>query len=119
MEVINESRLEVHVVGQTRTALANGAAMAAILAAGIGAFAMGFVVLLDAINLFPLPALYGPAGGVTTRTTVAVLIWLVGWIVLHRRWKDRRIDARRTLRVTLALIAAGVVLTFPPLWQLL
>lgn len=109
----------MHVIQETRTEIANGAAMAAYLSAGIGSFAMGFVVLLDAIGLFPFPAMYAPAGGVTTRTAAAVLIWLGGWVLLHRRWKARQIDGRRVLWVTLALIALGVLLTFPPLWQLL
>ncbi|MEX0600627.1 MAG: hypothetical protein WD423_12525 [Rhodothermales bacterium] len=104
---------------ETGTEIANGAAMAAYLSAGIGSFAMGFVVLLNSIGLFPFPALYAPAGGVTTRTTAAVLLWLGAWVLLHRRWKAREIDSRKVLRTTLALIALGVLLTFPPLWQLL
>lgn len=109
----------MHVNQETQTEIVNGAAMAAFLSAGIGSFAMGFVVLLKEIGLFPFPAIYGPAGGVSTRTTLAVLIWLGAWVLLHRRWKDREIDGGRVLRQTLALIAVGVLLTFPPFWQLL
>ena len=50
----------------------NGATMAAILSAGIGAFAVGFVVILNEAGLFTAPALYGPAGGVSGRTTIAI-----------------------------------------------
>ena len=57
----------------------NGAAMAAALAAGIGAFAMGLFVLLNEAGLFAAPALYGPAGGVTGRTTFATVVWLGAW----------------------------------------
>jgi hypothetical protein len=41
----------------------NGAAMAAILSSGIGAFAMAFFVILNEAGLFTAPTLYGPAGG--------------------------------------------------------
>jgi hypothetical protein len=97
----------------------NGAAMAATLAAGIGAFAMGFIVILNEAGLFAAPALYGPAGGVTGRTTLATLVWLVVWGVLHTRWRARQIAAGRILALTLALVAAGVLGTFPPIWGFL
>ena len=96
----------------------NGAALAAFVAAGIGAFAMGLVVILNAADVFAAPALYGPAGGVSGRTTLATAIWLVAWAMLHRRWKNRSIDPRRAYTVTLVLIALGLLLSFPPLWAL-
>ena len=49
----------------------------AFLAAGIGAFAVGLFVLLNEMGLFAAPALYEPAGGVSGRTTFAVVAWLV------------------------------------------
>ena len=61
----------------------NGAAMAAVLGAGIGSFAMGAFVLLDEAGLFAAPASYGPAGGLTGRTTFATIAWLRAWGVLH------------------------------------
>ena len=96
----------------------NGAAEAAFLAAGIGALAMGAVVLLNEAGLLSVPALYGPAGGVTGRTTVATLVWLVAWAVLHSRWKGREIEPSRIHALTLLLIALGVLGTFPPVWAL-
>ncbi|MGH7629516.1 MAG: hypothetical protein ACREOF_08995 [Gemmatimonadales bacterium] len=99
--------------------LPKGAALASFLAAGIGAFAVGVVVILNEIGLFVAPALYTPAGGVSGRTTLAAVIWLIGWAVLHSRWKHRQIEARRVHAITLILIALGVLLTFPPVWKLL
>ena len=100
-------------------AVPNGAALAAFLGAGIGALAMGVMVILNETGLFAAPALYGPAGGVSGRTTFAVVIWLIGWAVLHRRWKQRQLEPRRVHALVLALIGAGVLLCFPPLWALL
>jgi hypothetical protein len=98
--------------------LINGAIMAAILSAGIGAFAVGFVVILNEAGIFTAPALYGPAGGVSGRTTIAAMIWLVAWFILHARWKSRHVEPRTINLVTLLLIFGGIVLTFPPVWGL-
>jgi hypothetical protein len=97
---------------------ANGAAMASIVAAGIGAFAVGFFVLLNEAGLFAAPALYGPAGGVTGRTTFAVLAWFAAWGVLHARWRNREVAPGRTFGLTLVLVGAGILGTFPPVWAL-
>jgi hypothetical protein len=97
----------------------NGGAMAAFLGGGIGAFTMGAVVLLDEAGIFAAPTLYTPAGGVSGRTTLATIVWLIAWVVLHNRWKAREIAPGRVGAVTLILIALGVLGTFPPVWGLL
>ena len=97
----------------------NGAALAAFMAAGIGAFALGVVVILNEAGVFAMPALYAPAGGVSGRTTAAAVVWLLSWGLLHRRWSGREIEGRRIQRLTLFLIALGVVLNMPPVWQIL
>ena len=94
----------------------NGAAVAAFLAAAIGAFAMGFFVIAGEAGLFSAPGLYAPAGGVSGRTTFATVAWLIAWGVLHARWKGRQVEPRPTYTVTLVLVALGILFTFPPLW---
>lgn len=100
------------------TDVVNGAALAAYLAAGVGAFAVGFVVILNEAGLFAAPALYAPAGGVSGRTTIAAVIWLVAWAVLHSRWKSRQIEGRRVHLATVILMLLGIVLSLPPVWGL-
>ena len=97
----------------------NGSAMAAFLGGGIGAFAMGAVVLLNEAGIFAAPTLYAPAGGVSGRTTLATIVWLMAWVVLHNRWKAREIAPGRVGAVTLILIALGVLGTLTPVWGLL
>ncbi len=94
----------------------DGPTMAAVLGAGIGALAVGLFVILNAAGLFSAPSLYGPAGGVSGRTTLAALVWLAAWAVLHWRWKDREIAARPVFGLTLVLVALGLFATFPPVW---
>jgi hypothetical protein len=102
-----------------RVTALNGGTLAAVMAAGIGAFAMGMFVILNEAGLYTAPSLYGPAGGLSGRSTFAVAAWLVAWGILHARWKDRALDAGRVLRWTLLLVALALVLTFPPVWTLL
>lgn len=97
----------------------NGAAMAAILAAAIGSATLGVLVLLGAARLYSAPAIYGPAGGLSTRSTLAVLVWLVAWAVLHRRWQNQDVASERIGAWSLALVALSVLANFPPVWALL
>ena len=96
----------------------NGAAMAAFLAAGVGTFAMGLFVILNEAGVYTAPSLYGPAGGVSGRTTFGTVAWLIVWGSLHARWKGRSVAGSRVLALTLALIALGLVMMFPPVWGL-
>lgn len=97
----------------------NGAAMAAVLGAGIGSVAMGVFVLLNEAGVFAAPALYGPAGGVTGRTTFATIVWLIAWGVLHARWRSRDVASGSVFTWTVVLVVLAIVATFPPVWVLL
>jgi hypothetical protein len=80
---------------------------------------MGLVVVLAETDVFSAPAIYAPSGGVSGRTTLAVVIWLITWLLLHLRWRHRQVATRRVWTVTLLLVALGIAGTFPPLWGLL
>jgi hypothetical protein len=99
--------------------LPNGSALAAVLAAGIGAFAMGALVIANEAGLFVAPTLYGPAGGLSGRSTLAVIVWLAAWAVLHARWRARDMAATGVVAWTWLLIVLALVATFPPVWELL
>lgn len=97
----------------------NGEGMAAFVAAGIGTFAMGLFVILNEAGLFAAPALHAGAGGVSGRTTLAILVWLAAWAVLHRRWRARQMATSTPFTAALVLIALGLIGLFPPVWSLL
>ena len=105
--------------GRARGEPANGAALASFLAAGIGALATGVFVLLNEAGVVVAPTLYGPAGGVSGRTTFAVVVWLLAWSLLHGLWKGRTIAPGRACLATLLLIGLGILAIFPPVWGLL
>lgn len=102
-----------------RAAPGNGAALAAFLASGIGALALGLIVILNETRLFVAPVLYGPAGGVSGRTTIATAAWLIAWGVLHHYWKDCHLESAGVPVLTLVLMALGLLFCFPPVWALL
>lgn len=96
----------------------NGAALAAVLAAGIGAFAMGAFVLANEAGVFSAPSLYPPSGGLSGRSTFAVVTWLIAWVILHTRWRHRDLTAGPVFRWTLVLAGLGLLMVFPPVWGL-
>ena len=96
----------------------NGAAMAAFVAAGIGAFAVGLIVLLHEAGVITAPTLYGPSGAVSGRTTLAVVVWFLAWLVLHLAWRSRRVRPAPAVAATVVLTLLGILFTFPPLWGL-
>jgi hypothetical protein len=100
--------------------LPNGAAAAAVLAAGAGSALYGLLVMLtesiavihDAMNLNKD---VGPLSG---KTTFGVLAWLVVWGVLHALWRNRDINFSRAFTIALTLVGVALLLTFPPVFLL-
>jgi hypothetical protein len=99
----------------------NGSAAAAILAAGVGAFALSvFAVAAD--RIVPVQhamIFYRPTGPLSGVTTSAIVIWLLSWFALERLWRDRSVALRRISVAAFALLALSLLLTFPPLADLL
>lgn len=98
----------------------NGAGMAAILAAGIGCAALGlFDFLADAdARVDAFFNFYNPSGALSGITTTAVLVWLLSWLVLAKRWAGRNVVVGRCV-LACALLGIGLLLTFPPFMDLL
>lgn len=100
--------------------LPNGSGAAALLAAGIGAFALAvFAIAADQIAWMKgLMNFYKPTGPLSGVTTSAIVVWLVVWAVLEGRWRKENVEAGRIGWAALALIALALLLTFPPLADL-
>ena len=106
---------------ETKQTINNGSAAAAILAAGIGSFAFGFAVCLSQAvkaveNFFTLSVAVGPLSG---KTAAPIVVWLVSWIILGLMWKNRQVSFAKVLVAALALIALGLLGTFPPFYEML
>ena len=98
----------------------NGKASAALLAGGIGAFAIGLMtVLVEASpavkTAFTLSNSVGPLSG---KTTFGILIWLVAWAVLGSMWKDKDVNFGNAAAAAFIFLALGLLFTFPPFFLL-
>jgi hypothetical protein len=103
----------------------NGPVAAAFLAAGIGSFVMGLFVVLNEINAaingflkfdanFGLGKGVGPLSG---KAVLAMLAFAISWVVLHFVFRDKEVSFNRYLTISLVLVAAGFLLTFPPVFE--
>jgi hypothetical protein len=98
----------------------NGGIVAAVVAAGVGCAALGAITVAAAAfsSFADFLTLYAPAGPLTGKATVAILIYLIAWVNLHARLRDRELHLFRAFLVTMALLAVGLIGTFPPVYQL-
>jgi hypothetical protein len=105
----------------TPGAVPSGPGAAAVLAAGIGSLALGvFALAGDAVP--PIRQafnIWNPSGPLSGVTTAAVLVWLVAWYLLARRWSAREVGLTWVTAAALAMLAGGLLLTFPPFMDML
>jgi hypothetical protein len=99
----------------------NGPSAAAILAAGIGLAVTGIVsALAEAIAAWSAVLVWSkPVGALSGKTILGILAWLVSWLILGLVWKDRQVSLKPVLIVSVVLLAAGVLLTFPPVFEMI
>jgi hypothetical protein len=99
----------------------NGPGAAAVLAAGIGSLALGvFAFAGDASP--PIRSafnIWNPSGPLSGVTSAAILVWLIAWYLLARRWSTRNVGLTGVNIAAFAMLAGGLLLTFPPFMDLL
>src|SRR4051812_36456078 len=101
--------------------LPNGSALASFLAAGVGSAALGLATVLTEASPHGVKVFlnfYNPVGPLSGKTLVAVLVYFGSWAVLHSAIKGKNLNERKWIGVTFVLIATGLALTFPPIYQL-
>jgi hypothetical protein len=101
-------------------ALPNGPGAAAVLAAGIGCFALAVLAIVadQSIAVKRAATFYAPTGPLSGVTTVAILVWLAAWAFLHLAWRGRNVSSVTVCRVAFVLLVLGVLLTVPPIADL-
>jgi len=106
---------------EVKLPLTNGPGAAAVLAAGIGAAALGvFAVMGDMWPAFKKLMIFSkPTGPLSGVTTCAVIVWVLAWVVLEWRWKQKTVAIARVTMVAMVLLVVGLLLTFPPVVDLL
>ena len=96
-----------------------GPLAAALLASGIGSAALGVSTVLAKMTglLSRMMTLYRPVGPMSGMTAYPVLLWLVAWVVLHFRWRDKEKSFSKVVSLTIMLVLVGLIGTFPPLYE--
>jgi len=112
----------------------NGPVVAAFIAAGVASLVIGIGVVLNeasaaiksAIGIdfnaflqfdknFGLGAGVGPLSG---KVGLAVIAFVVSWVVLHLWLRGKEVNFRTGFIVALVLVGLGFALTFPPIFTL-
>ncbi len=95
--------------------------MAALVAAGIGSFALGlFVVLSEAVPAVKaFMNFYNPVGPLAGKSTYAVAAYVISWGVLAYVWKGKEVNFPKAYTATLILIALGLIGTFPLVFEII
>ena len=99
----------------------NGAAAAAILAASIGCFVLGVLAVAGdgSKTVAHLLTFYLPTGPLSGVSTMAIVIWLITWMLLARLWGARTVAITKVNVAAFVLLGVGLLLTFPPFADLL
>ncbi len=100
----------------------NGPVSAALLAGGIGCAAMGLITLIYEINdksAFAKSLAWNKGvGGLSGKSSLAIIIFFLSWAILHFVWKDKETNFARISSIAIALLFVGLLGAFPPFWEL-
>jgi hypothetical protein len=123
---VNAERVDIAVTereiltsGEVPTAVPDGPLAAVLLAAGIGAFALGLITTIAEASAgfrdrLVLNAGVGPLSG---KTIWATVIFLVAWAVLAARLRNRDGLLRSATTIFVVLTVLGLLGTFPIFFQ--
>lgn len=106
--------------GPSSADLLPGSAASALVACGVGAVGFGVaIVAAEASKAAKAVLTLGTAAGsLSGKALACTATFLLAWAVLHVVIGRRRVSTRATLWWTGGLILAGLLLTFPPVYQL-
>jgi hypothetical protein len=92
-----------------------------MLAAAVGSLVLAVTALAGdkSVPIKNSLNFYKPTGPLSGVTTVAIVVWLAAWGFLEWRWGKRTVAMSRINRVSVAILALSILLTFPPVIDLL
>ena len=112
----------------TITPRPSGAALASVLATSLGLFALaiahlaseasvGFKAAMQALGNVWMPGAAG-IGPYSGKETVALLVWLGSWALLHTLWKNCELSVGRIGAAALVIVGIATTLLWPPVVEL-
>ncbi|HTA78630.1 MAG TPA: hypothetical protein VK720_03745 [Terracidiphilus sp.] len=109
------------IVDAKQSRIPNGSGAAAILSAGLGCFAVALLAFIadKSAAIKSMMIVYKPTGPLSGVTTLAIAVWLVCWLVLELRWRQREVAMKKISLIGVGLLLLSVLLTFPPIVDLL
>lgn len=116
----NVAKIVVPAKEETQVVAMDSAVGAAFIASGVGSTVLGLAIIgaeasagiKDALNL------WNPAGPLSGKTTVAVIAFLISWVLLHLGMKNRTISLTTSFIITAVLVGIGLLLSFPPVFEM-
>jgi hypothetical protein len=104
----------------------NGPVAAAFIAAGVACFVLGLIIVLNEAKILPSATLdfsknYGIGSGVgplSGKVILSSIAFIATWAVLGVAWRKREVDFGRAFAAALIFLAAGFLLTFPPIFEI-
>jgi hypothetical protein len=99
----------------------NGPIAAALLAGGIGSAVLGLATLGVEASAAIKTAMnwYNPVGPLMGKSSLAIITFFLSWAILNYIWKGKETNFNRIALAAIALVAIGLIFTFPPVWSLL
>jgi hypothetical protein len=96
-----------------------GPISAAMIAAGVGAAALGLLTTLAEASTTVNDWLRfsDSVGPRSRKTIVAVVVWLLAWLTLHIALRNKPYETGRALTICLILLGLGILGTFPTFLQ--
>jgi hypothetical protein len=106
--------------GSTNQDKPNGPVAGALLAAGFGSAVLGLMTVLNEASPAISQALnwnnaVGPLSG---KVGIGMIAFFLSWIVLHFALRGKNVNFPRAAAIAYILLAIGVLLTFPPIFDL-
>jgi hypothetical protein len=96
-----------------------GPVAAAVLAVGIGAFVLGLLTTLSeaSTGVHDFLEFSDDVGPLSGKTILAVIAYFGSWGILHAVWRRQNPVLRPVLIAAVALVALGILGTFPTFFQ--
>jgi multisubunit Na+/H+ antiporter MnhB subunit len=104
-----------------QAAIPNGSGAASLLAAGIGCFTFAALAFAGDKSEAVKSALifYKPTGALSGVSTLAIVVWMLAWVLFEWRWRRRNVSIRRISAAALIFLVLSFLLTFPPIVDML
>ncbi len=61
---------------------------------------------------------YSQVGPLSGKMGIGVIAFFLSWIILHVLWRGKTVNFQRAATVAFVLLTIGLLLTFPPIFDL-